>query len=164
MWTRLRKAVSVLDTVGGVASGAVVVLMLFMLAINTVLRYVFNTGWFFAQEYTAYGLVFLTFVPLGYTLKQRGHIAIDALVDRLPVRARKRMAVVTTALSVAVVFLLLHYGSLLAFGSLARGSKSNTVMLTPLWIPQMFVVTGLVLFVPELVCHLVDRIKESRSE
>ncbi len=164
MWTKLRNAVSVLDTVGGVASGVVVVFMLFMLAINTVLRYIFNTGWFFAQEYTGYGLVFLTFVPLAYTLKQRGHIAIDAVVDRLPARARKRMAVLTTALSLVIVTVLLHYGALLAFGSLARGTKSNTVMLTPLWIPQMFVVIGLLIFIPELVCHLIDRIKESRSD
>ena len=58
------------------ATGIVLVLMLFMIAGNTLLRYGFNAAWNFAEEYTADGLIFMTFIPLGWTLKERGHIEI----------------------------------------------------------------------------------------
>lgn len=164
MGIKVRNTLSILSTLGGIAAGIVVVIMLFMVATNTALRYLFDTGWFFVEEYTGYGLVFLTFVPLAYTLHNQGHITIDALVDRLPTHAKKRLSVVTSALSLVVVGILLYHAIVLAFGSLERGSRSNTVMLTPTWFPQMFIVVGMLLFVLEIARYLFDIVKDVRND
>lgn len=140
------------------------VFMLFMLAANTVMRYTANFTWKFAEEYTGYGLVFMTFVPLAYTLKHGGHISIDVLVDRLSEVGASRVRIVTTIISIVVTAILLRYGAELMVTNLLQGSRSNTVMLTPLWIPQTFIVVGLALFIPEMVVYLLDQVREVRQK
>lgn len=164
MWHQVRNGINKIDNAGGLAAGAIVLLMLFMLAANTLLRYLFNYSWYFAEEYTSYGLIFLTFIPLAYTLKEKGHITIDVLLDRLPKRVRNCVSATTTVISLIVMAVLLRYGIELVINSLHRGSRSNTVMLTPLWIPQMFIVVGLILFIPEVICYLVSKINALKQE
>lgn len=163
MGHRLRKLVTILDDAGIVITGTGIIVMSFLIAANTALRYLFDRPWCFAEEYSGYLVVMVTFLGLGYTLKEGGHITIDVVINRLSKRARAGLAVLTTAVSLVVTGILFWYGLALALSSLQNDIHSSTVMLTPLWVPQMFVVLGLLIFALELVAQLAAKISELGS-
>lgn len=146
-----------------IATGIVLLAMLFMIAGNTLLRYGFDTSWNFAEEYTAYGLIFMTFVPLAWTLKEKGHISIDIVIDRMPKSVSRWGKVTTGVVSLAVVYVMFHYALRLSLVSFQKGLLANTYMLTPLWIPQTFITVGLLLFLLEIIFYIRDAVKGSNE-
>jgi len=154
MANRLRKLLARLDDGTAAVSGFVVLAMVFVIAANTVLRYGFNTSWTFVEEYTAYGLVVMTFLPLAWTLKEKGHISIELLVNKLSLRTAARLNALTGAISAVVVVVMLVYGWQLMAQNYQRGVNAATYTMTPLWIPQAFIVAGLALFAIEIVAYV----------
>ncbi|MBE9505474.1 MAG: TRAP transporter small permease [Chloroflexi bacterium] len=146
------------------ATGIVLLAMLFMIAANTLLRYGFNTSWNFTEEYTAYGLIFMTFVPLAWTLKEKGHISIDIFVDRMPDSVSKWVKVATGVASLAVVYIMFYYALKLSLVSFQKGLLANTYMLTPLWIPQTFITVGLLLFLVEIIFYIGDVLRGASDD
>ena len=163
MGHHLGKLVTILDDVGIAVTAVGMFGMAFMIAANTTLRYVFNNPWCFAEEYSGYLVVMVSFLALGYTLRKGGHITIDIVVNRLSERARTYLAITTTVITLAVTGVLLKYGLALTIDSLQHQTRSQTVMLTPLWIPQMFVVVGLFIFGLALMAYLATKVRELRN-
>lgn len=148
------------------AASVVVLVMLFGIFTNTVLRYFFGGSWPFVEEYTGYGVAFLAFIPLAYTLKQGGHISIDFLVARLSQDRRAYLAIATTFLSILVVWTMFYYGLQMCLTSLESGADSHSVMQTPLWIPHAIVPAGTFLFGVEMIrqfAHLLLNLTTSRQ-
>lgn len=164
MGPRVGRASAKIQDIAAAASGIVLVLMLFMIAGNTLLRYVFNAAWNFAEEYTAYGLIFMTFVPLGWTLKERGHIAIEFVVDRLSSKVSRRVVCIAGATSLVVAVLMFYYAVRLTLASLEKGVRANTYMLTPIWIPQAFIAIGLLLFIVEIGLYIMHFARKGNTE
>ena len=156
MGPRVKRASAKVQDVAAVTTGIVLVLMLFMIAGNTLLRYGFNAAWNFAEEYTAYGLIFMTFIPLGWTLKERGHIAIEIVVDKLSSKVSRWVMCIAGATSLVVAVMMFHYALRLTLASLEKGVRANTYMLTPIWIPQAFIAIGLLLFIVEIALYISD--------
>lgn len=163
MGHQIRRLSAKVQDGAALATGIVLLAMLFMIAGNTLLRYGFNTSWNFAEEYTAYGLIFMTFVPLAWTLKEKGHISIDIFVDRMPDSVSRWVKVATGVVSLAVVYVMFYYALKLSLVSLQKGLLANTYMLTPLWIPQTFIAVGLFLFLVEIIFYIGDVLKGSNE-
>jgi TRAP-type C4-dicarboxylate transport system permease small subunit len=157
-----RQLVTSADTVCVSIAAASVVCIGLLVTANTILRYLFDRPWWFVEEYSGYSIVLITFFGLGYAVRKRVHITIDVVVDRLSPRYRTKLAVVTTTASLAVSIIMVKYALSLAMGSLQHETRASTVMLTPLWIPQLFVVVGLLVFVLDIAFYLVGQIKEAR--
>jgi TRAP-type C4-dicarboxylate transport system permease small subunit len=134
----------------------------FLVAINVILRYVFNSPWVFVEEYTGYMVIIATFLALAYTLKKGSHVKVEVVVNRLPAKVRSYFDIATTILSLAITGVLLKYALALALSSFKHHSFSQTVMLTPLWIPQILVAVGLFFFGLELARQLASKIMELR--
>ena len=70
-------------------------------------------------------------------------------------RLKSAIAVLTALASGSVVVYMLYRGILWMMISVDRGITSTTVMKTPLWIPNFFVVFGLALFVLAILLFTV---------
>ncbi len=55
---------------------------------------------------------------------------------------------------------MLGYGLQLALKSFWGGLRAPTVMMTPLWIPQIVIVVGLLIFGLEMLMHLVTTVDD----
>ena len=163
-WNYIKKTVVYLGDGSTLIAGVGVCLMGLMLAANTISRYGFNSPWPFGEEYTAYILVLLTFFPLAYTMRKKGHVRIEIVINHLPVKARRWLIIAYTFISIIVVGVMIYYGLELSLKSLKYGIKAVTVMQTPLWIAQMFVVIGLIIFFLQLILYLVSRLGRLREE
>lgn len=107
------------------------------------------------------GYVMAAFATWGFTyaLLERAHVRIDLLQRRLPGIGRALLDVLALALLAATALVVTFYAWGVLATTLDRGSRANTPLETPLWIPQSiwfggwlwFAATTLVL----LVCTLV---------
>ncbi len=96
VWHGIRVVTSVLDYSGIVLATGLVVILTILVAMNVTLRYGFNRPLFFVEEYSGYIVVALAFLGLGYTLKTKGHITLDVVINRLRGRVKAGLMLATT--------------------------------------------------------------------
>lgn len=71
--------------------------------LQVVLRYVFDTGLSWAQEFTTVLFAFMIFVGISYGVRVGAHIGVDALVKLMSPAKRRMVSVLAVALSLAYV-------------------------------------------------------------
>ncbi len=96
-----------------------------------------------SDELSGYAFAISISWALAFATLQRANIRIDALYQHLPARLCALLDWISlVALGVFIVYLT-RYASDVALVSWQRGATANTVMATPLWIPQSLWVLGL---------------------
>jgi TRAP-type C4-dicarboxylate transport system permease small subunit len=108
-----------------------------------------------ADEYSAYGLAIIIFLGTGATLRERAHIRITLIIDRLPERIANRVTFAAAALTTIFMGYLGFYLLRMMLSSYNYGSTSGTLTQTPLWIPQAFMVLGAFAFFLQLAVETV---------
>lgn len=90
-----------------------------------------------ADELSGYVMAAIATWGFSYALMERAHVRIDLLHARLPAAGRAALDIIALAsvLLVAVMVAVYAYGVLDT--SLTRGSRSNTTLGVPLWMPQV---------------------------
>ena len=139
---RLARIAQVAVWIGGGAHLAAAI----MVTIDVLLRKVFSITMSGSDEMSGYVFAAGTTWAYSYCVLHRSNIRIDAVYNLLPRR-------LCAALDIVGVTLLLIYNAVLtrhaweAFAtSYVRDSVSITTLATPLWIPQLFWVIGLIAF------------------
>ena len=118
--------------------------MLLLTFLNVVLRYVFNLPIFWAEQINAYMLVVCVFLGMAEIMRRRQHIRFDLLSKRW---TGKR----ALAIDLSIVGFALFWCALITWKSLAVVTFSYrahvcefSALPTPIFIPQSFLLTGLV--------------------
>lgn len=126
----------------GQLSGWLVPAMMILVLFEVFMRYVVHQPPVIADEFSAYMYVALSFLAMGYTWKQRGHVRITALVSHLPPRVASwlRLFTLVAALGFSIMLIFASYG-LLAF-SFRIHMASSTHLRFPLQGPQMTLIIG----------------------
>ncbi len=141
-WTSFERLSRALIYVGG----GLLIISTVMVAVEVVIRKAFSLSLRGVDEISGYFFSVFTAWAFSYALFKRAHVRVDALYTHLPVMAQRVLDVIALA-SMAVVFTLLAYQG---YGVLAEtvriGAESNTPLRTPLWIPQVFWMTGIWFF------------------
>jgi len=119
-----------------------VVLMVPFIIIEVIMRYAFRRPLGIADEFSAYMLVALAFIGLAYTWREKGHIRLDIVVSRLPVKVSSWLRVITLLVGLAYSIML----SVESYGFVAvsfeRNMRSSTWLMTPLQGPHLTVSIG----------------------
>lgn len=156
----LDRSVTYLSYLGAAIGGASIVIMLFMITVGVVLRYVFNSPLKFVDEYGAYLMVVLVFMGLAYNARKEAHINVDLVVRRLSKRVRDGLDVVTSLFALVLMGLYLWYDWNPFISHLRARTRDGGVMNTPLWIPEMFMLIGLLFVCLEIVVHIVKKLRD----
>lgn len=139
--------------------GALVLLAAILIGVDVVLRVVFNRSIGGADELSGYALAIGTVWSLGAALLDRAHIRIDSLYILFPTPLRLALDVMGLVLFIAFFALVTWHGIGVLQQSIQSGSHSQSALETPLIIPQLlwiaglvaFLVTGLVLLIHALI-------------
>jgi TRAP-type C4-dicarboxylate transport system permease small subunit len=102
--------------------GSIIVLVLLQIS----LRYVSFIRIQWTEEMSRYLFVYLTFVGSALLIKEKGHIVVDVLVDRLPSRARLLVYLVVQVAVLAFLYLFVSGILTLALGSMGTRAPSMT--------------------------------------
>ena len=149
------------------------VAMTLLVFIEVVLRFVFNTGFIWAQEATLYLSAWFVLLGTSYGVKVGAHIGVDALVKLFPPRIRR-------GVTLAALALCLFYCALFFYGSWIYLSKVRMIGIEmedlpiPKWMAMNVLLIGFALLAFRFLqlawavitgksdgFHLADEAKES---
>ena len=126
------------------ANLAIVVLVAISLSVclEVITRYGFNRPLRWVDEYTEYGLLYITFLATTWNLRQGGHIRIELVYERLGARARAWCDVVGALLGTLVSLVLLVFGVVATVSAFERGLHRQSLLETPVWMVLVIIPVG----------------------
>ncbi|MFK8075471.1 MAG: TRAP transporter small permease [Granulosicoccus sp.] len=96
-------------------------------------------------DFAGYMLAASSFLALAYTLTQGGHIRVNLVLTRLPVGARWYAEILSTSVCAIVSGYVTFYMGKLCRESYEFGDLSPGIVAVPIWIPQSFVLVGMII-------------------
>lgn len=113
------------------------------------------------DSYAGYLMAGAGFLALAHTLKMGEHIRVTLILQALSRRWQRKLEIWSLALASVLSVLLAYYSCRLAWQSLQFNDISTGSDATPLWLPQLSMALGTVVFaiafVDDLVLALLDR-------
>ena len=136
--------------------------MMWLVLIEVVSRYVVRHPLRVADEFSAYMYVAAVFLGAAYTWKEKGHVRIEVVADRLSPRAALwlRLVVLTGALVFIPVLINATY-ELFTY-SMDIGMRSATWLRVPLGPVQVFMFIGLIILFSQVIIEFIKTIQSLR--
>ena len=144
---RLARIAQIAVWIGGGAHLAAAI----MVTIDVVLRKIFSITMSGSDEMSGYVFAAGTTWAYSYCVLHRSNIRIDAVYNLLPRRLCGMLDIVGVTLLLIFNAVLTRHAWEAFATSFVRDSVSITTLATPLWIPQLFWVIGLIAFQLTLV-------------
>jgi len=111
------------------------------------------------DAYAGYFMAAAGFLALASTFKHGEHIRVTLLLNALRPAGSRRLDIFSLAVGCMLAFAFMYYSIKLAHDSWAFNDVSTSNDATPLWIPQLAMAVGTLLFFIALVDELVRRLK-----
>lgn len=121
------------ETLAGIAIG---ILGLITFA-NVVVRYLTNFSFAFTEEFSIFLMLFMALVGGSSVMAKQGHLNIMYVVNKLPLKARRRTLIGATALTAFTFLLLAIFGSRMAWDEY-RFEVTSPGLGIPTWIYTMW--------------------------
>jgi len=137
------------------AGGAALLLTAFMVTGDVLAQKFAGVGMAGSDEISGYVFGAATTWAYAYCLLHRSHIRIDALYNVLPLVVRAALDILGLVLLAAFMGYVTFKAVPVFLESWANNSTAQTTLATPLWIPQLFWVAGLILFIVTLAFLIV---------
>jgi len=100
------KFVEILANILVSIAGAALAMMMFMMAIDVIGRYFFNSPLPGGLEMVEFFMALIVPLSIAYCASKRSHVAVDLVVDHLPKILRQILRVIVTILSIVFVALI----------------------------------------------------------
>jgi TRAP-type mannitol/chloroaromatic compound transport system permease small subunit len=131
-----------------------IILIVFTMSIEIVMRYVFNAPTVWAPELTQ--MIFGIYVVLagGYVLLCGGHVNVDIFITTVSARNRIKLDIFTSIVFFIFSGVLVYFGFSLAHDSIAIWESSTSAWDPPIWPIKLMIPTGAVLLLLQGVSKL----------
>lgn len=156
----MRKALDTLYTVSGWLAGLSMIGVLLMVLLTIVSR-AFGFAAPGTDAYAGYAMAGAGFLALASTLKKGEHIRVTLLLGTLKGTPRKVAELLALTIAVLLSGFLAFYSARLVWESWRFNDISTGIDATPMWIPQIVMAVGTLIFfiafVDEWVLELLNR-------
>jgi len=142
---------------GAYLSALFMVLIVLIIAVEIVLRSLFSTSTLIADEYSAYFFVGVVLSGLAFTLKENAHIRITLLTSILGETGRNILDVLATIVAMAIISFAMYHAGIMVFESWQLGMRADSISETPIYISQIVMPLGLLMFNLQLGARLLRR-------
>jgi TRAP-type C4-dicarboxylate transport system permease small subunit len=142
---------------GAVLSGVSVLLILGLVCVEVIMRQGFNRSTMIADEIGGYLNVAVVFLGMAYTLREGGFIRVEILYDRLTGAFRRAADLFSIVVSLAFTLALGWYLASHVAYAWQHGTRANSVLQTPEWLPQSVTVLGCIVLALQLASFLGRR-------
>ncbi|MCG8638141.1 MAG: TRAP transporter small permease [Desulfobacterales bacterium] len=151
------------DLFGGKLQGILVFGLMVMVMAEVLARYLLNAPLSIAEELGGYILVSVTFMGLGYTWKEKGHVRVELLVNLLPESIRARLRFLTLILAAAFCFPMIAGSWSMLQDSLLFEARSGSWLRTPLVYPQSVLLIGSVLLLIQFAAEIIKAVNRLKD-
>jgi TRAP-type C4-dicarboxylate transport system permease small subunit len=165
----VRRTLDVTDTVVramAYVSGVVFLLLSFYMTLDVIGRKFFHISSAITDEVGGYGLAFGGMWAMAWTLRSGGHVRIDVLLPRLPIRVQAVLGYVSITLMAFFAGMVAIYCWQLAIDSWVAGARATSFVRTPLFVPQALMAIGISVLGLEaltiLACGIVTSVQTGR--
>ncbi len=148
----------------GYATSFLILPMTFIAALEVVLRYVFNRPTEWGWDVNTMLLGAFSILTGGYVLLKGGHVTVDVIVNRLSLKTRTVIGLITFALFFFCVVLLLYQGGIEAWDSVSIREKMSTVWAPPLYPLKILWPIGVFFLLLQGVANLKRMLDAFRSK
>ena len=142
---RLGLIIERIALVGGHVSAWLVPVMIALVFFEVFMRYVLRNPPMIADEFSAYMLVAVAFLGMAQTWKEKGHVRISAVIDKLPTKAAAWVRLMSLVLAFAMVIAFCQSSYDYLKYSFKINMSAPTLHNTPLQVPQMALLIGFIL-------------------
>ena len=123
-------------------AGLLALLALAAAFFQVVTRYFFNWAPEWAEESVLYLVIWAVFIIASKLVREDHHVGADFVVQRLPLRVQRAVAIVTSILALAFCIFVVVYGTYIVSVALGLDERSSTRMRFPMWIAYLSVPVG----------------------
>ncbi len=114
--------------VGGIIIGAT-----FLLCINVVLRYAFESGITWAEEMTRYTLLWTVFIGAGVVCREGTHVSMEAFFNLWPAKLQRIGFLAINLFCIATIVVIIYFGIGIVRMVVETGQTSEAAFV-PMWI------------------------------
>ena len=144
---------------GAYLSGILLVSLSILILVEIFLRHFFDISTMIADEYSGYLYLASIFLGLGYTFSENGHIRINILTSKLSKNANGFIDVIASIITLCVLFFILYRTILFTYDSYELEMLSEAVSETPLYLTQIVMPLGTILFILAVIAFIIKRLK-----
>lgn len=152
----IRPAIAWIMGGAGFLSGLMIVASMLVMSIEVFFRFVLGNPTFWALEVSTYLLVATTCLGVGYTLRMRGHVAVEVVVDALPDFGERICARLVAGIAGLFGLVMIWYGAKEVILSYRVGDISLTPLAVPIFLPLSLIPLGGLLLVIQAAEHMID--------
>ncbi|KRS14035.1 C4-dicarboxylate ABC transporter substrate-binding protein [Roseovarius atlanticus] len=138
----------------GIVAALMIVASVLIVCQMIFIRFVLNQSTIWHTEGVTYLMIGATMIGLPYVQFVRGHVNVDLLPIMLPNKARRVLAGIVMALTLAVVGAMLWHGYHFWHEAWDWGETSNTPWNPKLWVPYLALPLGFGLYALQLAADL----------
>lgn len=114
------------------------------------------------DAYAGYAMAGAGFMALASTFKKGEHIRVTLVIGKFTGGIRKVMEIVTLSIATAIAGFLAFYACRLVHDSYMYDDISTGIDATPMWIPQLIMALGTIIFFIAFVDELIMEIRGQR--
>ena len=118
----------------------------------------------FSWEYSQYAMAALFALASGPAVRSATHVRITLLSDVLPDSAKRWLDIIANGVALVIVALIVWAMMVKTGRSYSRNIVATTVTQTPLWVPQLLVLWGLMQLWLDLGARLYRRLTRQAFE
>ncbi len=146
-----------LDGLYNVAAYAAALFMVSILVCVLLLIVGRQLGWYIPglNAYAGYSMAAASFLALAHTFKQNEHIRVTLVLNALPSTPRHILNLISLVIALGLSATVAYYSVNLVLESYAFNDLSVEEDATPLWIPQLAMAIGSIIFAIALLDELV---------
>jgi TRAP-type C4-dicarboxylate transport system permease small subunit len=154
MPTFLRSTLDRLYALSGATAATFLIAMLILIVLQMLARW---TGEVFpgAPDYAGYCMAAASFFGFSYALNRGAHIRVSILLNSVGEKSAKFLNLWCFGIATALAWYLCFYAYRMVYWSWKFNDISQGQDATPLWIPQLSVLIGGIIFAIALTDHLV---------
>lgn len=146
-----------LEQAGLIIAAVAMFIIVILTVCETLARYLFRSPVSWAIEMPSYTMTLCTAFALAYTQKVRGHIAVGLIDEHLSPINRGRLSVCLYPIYITVVLFITSATFRLMWISFVEWRLSDVLKL-PLFLPQLVIFAGFVLFSLQLIMEFTEAI------
>ncbi len=153
----MRRILDRVYLISGIIASMFLIAILSLIVLQMLARW---TGEVFpgAPDYAGYCMAAASFFAFAHALNRGSHIRVSILLNAVGDKTRRILNIWCFAIGAALAWYFVWYAVKMAYWSYKFNDISQGQDATPLWIPQLSMVIGVIIFAIALTDHLVHLI------
>ncbi len=134
----------------------ILALMSLLVMVEVILRWGFSTSTMVSTDFAAYGMGIVFYWGACKAIDDDVFVRMDVLYDSYKGKFKKVINIICDFLLLIFNSNIFYYFFILLMNTIERDLRATNIYQTPLWIPRLLVLLGILLLEIYLVCRIIE--------